>query len=340
MYSRQFPDRSRSPPPSGPAQRWNKHLTDWKPLLLLAVGGIYAAGYFARAIIAWRLSLGILPALDFQYFVAGLFLLVPLGAVGLLFIAARELLRWYANWERVEADRRKRTDNWLPSLAMGSCVLFLLLQGLGVQDAKILMPLVLGFFGFIYLWLALLFVRVGKGHDAAARVAGNYLASLTEGRPAQIMAFEPEDDPIRSPRKNLRALLTALSASVREWLAPFFRWLLGWTLLLYGALVALLIAGITMFLGVTLLPHLPQELGGTEPRCLVFDVKTKLISPELVEFLFGDAALPMPPVRRTRKLEAYFSNSEFFIIRLPGSPQTREGTLEFKRSAVVATFTC
>src|SRR5262249_33827570 len=50
-----------------------KNLADRKAQLLTAVTVVYVLGYFVWSLNAYRNGLGILPALDLQYFVAGVF---------------------------------------------------------------------------------------------------------------------------------------------------------------------------------------------------------------------------------------------------------------------------
>jgi hypothetical protein len=314
MHARQFPPRS-TPPPPGPVQRWNARLTDWKPLLLLIAGAIYAAGYAARAVHAWDLSLGILPALDFQYFVAGTFLLVPLGALGLVVFGARGVLRRWVAAERLHKNWRQRTDQILAAMTVGGIFLFGLVLGLGrlgvhFERYAAVLPYV-SVSGF----LILLVLNIARGDDGKA------------------MPVEANAVQVRSRPRGVGDWMIMIFGS----LGLFSSWLAGIAILLG---IAMFVAVVPLF-GVVLLPHWPQELGGAMPRCQVLDVEVKRLSPQLAEDLFDGAAPPVASeVWRTRELAVHFSNSEFMIIRLPASPGIRGRTLELKRAAVVATMSC
>jgi hypothetical protein len=315
MHARQFPHRSTPPPPPGPVQRWNTRLTDWKPLLLLTAGGIYAAGYGARAVHAWDSSLGILPALDFQYFVAGVFLLVPLGVLGLVVLSARGVLRRWVAAERLHKNWRERTDQVLAAMTVGGIFLFGLILGLGrlgvhFERFAVVLPYisVIGFF-------ILLVLNIARGDDGKA------------------LPIEADAIQVRSRPRGAGAWIIMIFGS----LGLFSSWLAGITILLG---IALFVVVVPLF-GVVLLPHWPQELGGAMPRCQVLDVEVKRLSPQLAGDLFDGAVPPLASeVRRTRELAVHFSNSEFMIIRLPASPGIRSRTLELKRAAVVATMSC
>ena len=315
MRARQFPHRSTPAPPPGPVERWNTRLTDWKPLLLLAAGGIYGAGYAARAVHAWDSSLGILPALDFQYFVAGIFLLVPLGALGLVFFGARGVLRRWVAAERLHKSWRQRTDQVLVAMFIGGIFLFglaLWLGRLGVHFERFTAALPYVFIGGFLILLALNIVR---GDDGKA------------------MPVDADAVWARLHPRDAGAWIIIIFGS----LGLFSSWLAGIAMLLGIALFVLVVP----LFGVLLLPHWPQELGGAMPRCQVLDVEVKQLSPQLAEELFDGSAPPIASeVRRTRELAVHFSNSEFMMIRLPASPEIRRRTLELKRAAVVATTSC
>jgi hypothetical protein len=110
---------------------------------------------------------------------------------------------------------------------------------------------------------------------------------------------------------------------------------------------ALILLGIALFVittglsGLVLLPHLPQELGDTMPRCLVLDVEAKRLSPELAIGLFDDSSSSVTSeVRRTHEVAVHFSNSDVMMIELPRSPQMHRRVVELQRKLVVATTTC
>jgi hypothetical protein len=152
--------------PSQPAwgasglQRWNTLVSDWKPLLVAAAGTIYVAGYVARAAVAWEYSLGILPALDFQYFVAGLILVSPLAVLWAVYAGVRELLRRLVRWERANS-KGKSLDAALTAIFLVSALLFALatlISWIGLSD-KFAMPLLFGMLGAFLLMISINIVR-------------------------------------------------------------------------------------------------------------------------------------------------------------------------------------
>lgn len=87
--------------------------------------GLYLLGYFSWAFYAWTQHLGLIPALDAQYFAAGVF---PAAVLLSLYGVAR-LLRWLARWsrskefsEKKESDRKGKTGK---VLEIAGAVLFL-----------------------------------------------------------------------------------------------------------------------------------------------------------------------------------------------------------------------
>ncbi|HEY3136139.1 MAG TPA: hypothetical protein VGL29_08930 [Blastocatellia bacterium] len=74
---------------------------------LIAFGtGVYLLGYFSWAFYAWRQHLGLIPALDAQYFTAGVF---P-AAILLLLVCLIKVLRAVARWFRRQAFTKRREN--------------------------------------------------------------------------------------------------------------------------------------------------------------------------------------------------------------------------------------
>ena len=80
---------------------------DLRDTVLLIGGGVYACGYAVWAIYAWRESLGPIPALDSQYFVAGL----PTAAVLGVTLGVVLALRWalHGRWPSLVASLSGRS---------------------------------------------------------------------------------------------------------------------------------------------------------------------------------------------------------------------------------------
>jgi hypothetical protein len=103
-----------SPPTLSPS-RWSGHLTDLRDAGLVIGALIYAFGYVTWAVYAYAWDLGPMPALDSQYFVAGV---VPfLCTVGLATAA------WFINrtarpW-LIQQTRARRAALTLPPMLIG-----------------------------------------------------------------------------------------------------------------------------------------------------------------------------------------------------------------------------
>ena len=314
-------------PPLGQFQRWNAWATDWKPLAAAAAIGIYVSGFVVRAVIAWDNSLGVLPALDFQYFAAGVVLLTPIVLLWLAFVGARRLVRRWVAWERQNASRPKRTDMVLQSILF----LGLLLVALASCTRKLGFDLSqfekVPIFAAVGAFLMMIVINIVRDRDdigkQRAGAGSDQLVDLPSG----------DAKPGNGKVGRFAGWVSAVAGTTGLLL-------MGLSALLTSLGVALFAVVVGLF-GLWLLPHVPQEIGGALPRCLVLDVEVKWLSSELAADLFDGTPPPIPSeVRRTREVAAHFSNSEFLIIRLPATPQMRPRTVEVKRAAIMATTSC
>jgi hypothetical protein len=287
---------------------WGERLTRTRDIALVGFGGVYAFGYLARALHAWGNNLGVLPGVEFQYFVAGLLLLVPPALVlGALFGSWR-LLRTVAVWERRREGRRKRVDAVVGVLLFGGLI------GFGVTSAD---------------W-------VGRLVTIPAYVPGLLMAvfiaafavnaALAMARPAPPASYEA---PVRQGR--------VLGALQRIGVV-----LMGLAVVNFGLLVVSLLA-LAMLLGAAkILPVLPQALGGAAPQCAQFDIDVTKISSELAGDLFEPG--PSPPSaaatgrRRSRQVLVHHSSGDSVLFKLPAN--SPGATYELKRSAIDAVLWC
>lgn len=302
---------------------WHERLGRWQSLALLGGGAAYALGYLARALHAWDQSLGVLPALDFQYLIAGLLLALPLGALALAFVLLRALLRaWVAHEASVPAlrERINRGLGVLQTAALLGVVLTSVLDGvLGLDLERYVMPL-----GALMLFAFGSGIVLALTRDAAAGDPG---------------------DPGRYGSAALRMTVMRRAGRVeRLWsrMADAIVWFYGLVVMLYGASLVLGLVLFALLLGLLWLPQLPQELGGAKPRCMTLDLDTRLLSPDLAgELLAAPVSLDgSGGVRRTRELAVHYSGGDLVLLRLAPAPPGPARTLELRRSAVVAAAAC
>ncbi len=308
-------------------QRWSHRLADAKNLFVAGAGSAYALGYLARALHAWSEQLGVLPALDFQYFVAGTLLMLPLAALVSLVLLVHRWLRRLAEYEQLHPPLAARIDRVLGVTVMGGAVLLGAVStlarwtGLDLNIAARLVGVVLlvGFIGWF--WLAM--VRDSLKSDTLVVAPGGLArATLLPESPAQAGGW-------------LSRGMHAFSSAIA--------WLWGALVLSYIALVALLLVVTALLSGLLLLPWLPQELGGAKPVCVQLDIETKALSPQLAALLFEPldaAAAQSAPTRRTRPLALHQAGGDVLLLRLPAASPGRGAVLEVRRAVVGASTRC
>lgn len=313
------------PEPAG-VKHWHERLSELKSLVLLGGGAAYVLGYLARALHAWSESLGVLPALDFQYFVAGLLMGLPLAALVLATLGVRLLLRRWVAWEAARRGRRETTNRWLGTLQTVGLFGVVLAAVLDDWVAADLEPVVRALGGLLvaaFVAYVVLVVSRDEGGSGSGLARPRRYGSAVAGRE------------LPAGRSRATRVLSAVSRSAN--------WLMGVLVMAYLALVVVAVVGVTMLLGLVWLPLLPQELGGAKPRCLVLDIDTRQLSAPLVADLFDGAAAPEsggPATRRTRGLAVHFSGNDLLLLRVKDAPKAAARTIELRRDAVVATTTC
>jgi hypothetical protein len=307
--------------------RWNSRVKGGRDLFLVASGGVYVCGYLARAFHAWSESLGVLPALDFQYFVAGIVLLVPpAGLVGLS-LGYHHLLRRYVLWEQRGQGRKERTDRVL----VGSMVITIMaFAGAGPLGAT----------------------SFPRAADLASRIAGVVLVAsfLTLFWLFAVRSFHPTSGPPASAPITDRVgslektggfrmgLVRVLTLSVRG-----MAWLYGALVVSWMGLLALAMILVMFLLGLIALPGIPQELGGAKPRCGILEIDTRAISGALAARLIPIAASgekAAHPIQLTKPMSIYHSHSDVLLIREPLVSGARRPVIELRRSVVVAISSC
>jgi len=246
-----------------------KWLGDHRDGFLVSGAVLYGLGYLVWSFNAWENGLGQLPALEFQYLVAGimpaLIILVAWAGIALFYRLRENLLSLF---------KRHRRLYWL-------IVSLVVLSTLVAQ----LLPIAVK-----RKWLAL---AIDPGELATYTVPliliSTYLQIVAQG--ARLEDFKPafRDD--------------------------FMRYLLAAMFIFYG-----------LFAFLKLYPNLPQELGGPGPRYAYIDLDSQLISTITQAVMAPEGklqALIVPgqsKVIRSRKLQVFFSNSDYLLVRLESGP--------------------
>jgi hypothetical protein len=271
--------RQRLPPPAT-REEWAARMVRWRDAVLVAGGLAYVVGYVARALHAWWHGLGPVPAVQFQYVVAGLALALPIGAVGFGIWAARRALVRLAEWAREDERRGHEVDVVLSALWITA----LLLLGLGLSDwaQRLLPPALAGWLLLVAAAVVVLVAPVAFGYE----LVGN--AAQGDGRLSGALAR------FGASGGAAMGALIALSQVVIP--------LLG----------MIAIAGLA---GLQVLEWLPQEFGGARVQCASVDLALKELSPATRELLIEGAsdATPGADVRRSRPLDVYSAGDPLIV---------------------------
>lgn len=86
----------------------------------------------------------------------------------------------------------------------------------------------------------------------------------------------------------------------------------------------------SLFIFIDLYPRLPQGLGGPQPRCAYVDVvRDDTASSTIAALVPGEVTSSSPKVIRSRKLNVYFSSSDYLLVRVADdAAQTDETKLK------------
>ena len=91
---------------------------------------------------------------------------------------------------------------------------------------------------------------------------------------------------------------------------------------------------VVYFLG-SIYPHLPQELGGVQPKCAYLDLtKSELSTPTLSALVDAEALQHSTPVVRSKRLQIPYSSSNIVIVRYDGR------VYDLYRQAIKAITSC
>ena len=243
----------------------------------LVLGGVvYLAGYLSWTLYAYEHDLGLIPALDAQFFSAGL---VP-AAIAVAFFGSARFLFYVKRWLGKDlTDREKKVGTLLGALAPALILLgFLPGDVIDGEYARFKPPLLAG--GVVCFYAAGCFSRSW---------------------------FE------------------------RKIMQPFA---------LFMAWAYLIMGGFWFFYGYYYewFPLLPQELGGPQPRCVIFDLAVSHLSEQ------SRRKLGLPPgaagVQRSGTLHLIFQGSDFTIVERPATPESGRVIFRIRDSTIESIFPC
>lgn len=126
--------------------------------LLVSISITYLVGYATWCIVAWSNGLGLVPAIDAQYFVAGVPVIIFFGAmVFTVQLLKKTVFSWWPNF----FDHRKLYQQWLIfwfilvimfiSIFLGTPQLKLLYTQQGVESITLKMSLVIAVLGILFM---------------------------------------------------------------------------------------------------------------------------------------------------------------------------------------------
>ena len=263
------------------AGEWLKGIGNLRDGLLVAATFLYILGYIVWAINAYRNELGLLPALEFQYFIAG----APplLITLGLYFILVGE--------KRL----RTKVRAWIgPSPTGGKLYLCWVISFSAILAAALIMTSASESFKATFpnaprTWLTLI------------------SAVIIVVSPLFIGPLENTFD----ERKLLHKLFKLLH--------PVIVLYLGFLGLVYALMFFIGFAALGYIYCVDLYPKLPQEFGGARPYYACLDVVKAQMSPETIEGILPiEPSKSHEPVVRSSRLEVLFSGNDVMLVRSRG----------------------
>ncbi len=319
-----------------------KHLGSLRDGVLVGVALVYGAGYAVWSLHAWRFNMGVLPALDFQYFVAGL---IPVMILLAAFVLGRIL------WRFVMHTWPARVG---PEAVGGWRVLRLLLFGLLVVS-------LLGFFfasspSFALALLALMGLAVwftrSEGtqmrrrevRSAAAMARGIGVLVLAVGLIAVLVSSERIDQALFAFSDETQDQITRYVAlalvpivlllpATGTWPDRLLKPTYFVMMFVFLPLLALLYYVEQVY------PRWPQELGGGHPRCAFVEGRTEAWTPDTRRALFASQPPLTQLATRSHPLQVLYANDDILLVRAEGEAASQR-VYELKKSDLNAIVWC
>jgi hypothetical protein len=289
---------------------WLKNAGSLRDGFLVTAAIFYFFGYIVWAINAYRNDLGLIPALEFQYFIAGVLpVLIILGLYSVV-AAGRRLLKQVRDWIGPDPKGGKLYLCW---------VMFFLAIGAGAS----IMAIPTDWFRATFLnvshrsWLTMISALIIVVSYPFASLLGNALQTDTTTKSISVSKARELVNAFRSLFLFLLSLFLRLLAPV------------------YAVMFFIGFAALAFIYCVELYPKIPQEFGGARPQPACLDVIKAQISNETIEGILPiDANNSNEPVVRSLRVEVLFSGSDVVIVRSQGR------VYKITKNAIQAIATC
>jgi hypothetical protein len=280
-----------------------KRVSDWVKIAgelrdgFLVVAAIcYFFGYIVWAISAYRNGLGLLPALDFQYFVAGAPPLVIILGLYYLIIGFALLGKMTRGWIGTNPKGWKLYLRWT-------------MVGLGMIAFTLIYVNSTEWFGAAFpklsrsSWFLLVLVLT--------IIASTFFFSLPEQSARSRHGYPVNDDVERPAASGLRGGVITLDFYLMS--------LLLIVRAVYVGMIFILLAVIAFGYFFVVYQRLPQEFGGARPQYACLDiVKAQISSETIAGLLPSDPNKSTDTVVRSLKVEVLFSGSDVILVRSQG----------------------
>jgi hypothetical protein len=316
-----------------------KLITALRDGLLVVVPLLYVVGYLVWSFSAWQNHLGLLPALDPQYFVAGL---APVIIVLIAYLGGTYLKRFLVDkWPVLVGKDAKgiwlliRTlllfIFWatLALLISPALAAFLLLVYLSYKSLKRFAPntwarladketkggaLVVRTVLILLIFAASLFFLFKRDYFSRI-IFATYAKSLDS---FLIFSFTISV-----------TLLPPMEDGISALISRIYRWF--WV---YASVLLFILLGLTFYLE-RVYPKIPQEFGGVRPRCAYLDMVKSQVSNETLQGIAPpDALKSSQTVVRSLQVDILYSGSNLILLR------SQKKVYEIAKGVIQTTSAC
>ena len=337
-----------------PGESGLKRLGEVRDGLLVAASLLYTLGYLVRSFNAWQYKLGLLPAVQSQYFVAGL---VPALITGFVYLSIRALRSTVVEFEMLFKPFVLLANAKANSFHEENLIKLVRLVSADLDIRAMFRKLLSTLIASVILAAVMVFVPlkliIQNPHSSAFVVLACSLSIIIGYLLLETvfitLPLKPLIDILVRPLfvispgkasryKTLHRLLESLYQSITETRkAQLFL-----TPIIFGIL------GVYLYV-VTVYPRIPQEFGGAEIRQGYIDLAKEEVSAETLSALeptipaniHADMVTPKklpgadkdPKVVRSDLVNVFFSGDEYMLVR-PSKAQIGSQVYEIRKGAI------